>query len=114
MLRRSTDKGASWGAAKAIGPTTGPWSFEPILFLAGSKGRLVYEREGDANGTTSAVFYRESSDGGSTWSSAVKVSNTVRHYSIPAGVGAAGPTIVAWSDWQPDMLDSDVFVRRGS
>lgn len=113
-IRRSGDSGAHWAATKIIGATTGAWSYQPVVTQGGGVYRMVYEQELDVQGLASAVYYRQSTDGGVTWSAATRLSASKRPHAGPGGAALAGTrTVVAWYDINPELLDSDVVVRTG-
>ncbi len=127
-LIRSTDGGTNWSNAAELAPSTSGHQFFP--FLTASAGRVSaiwYDSQGDpdyaptrapcndASGGTSAclhVRYAESSDGGTTWSDSIQVTDaaTNPNYEQFGGrlvpffgdyitVAAVGDTIGAtWTD----------------
>ncbi len=114
VVKRSVDSGAHWSSAIPLSAAGGAWEYQPVVSVAGTTWRAVLEADANVAGTASAVWYRQSTDGGASWSTSVKVSTSTRPYAAPGGVTYAGRTIVAYWDNAPDVLDSDVFVRTGS
>lgn len=113
--RRTSNAGGSWAAAVPLtSPTSGAPSVNPLVRYAGGRFRVVIERCATVDCLATATWYRESSTGGASWTTAQKVSTSSRPFAVPDGVGYASRVIVLYHDVDPDLLDSDVFVRLGS
>jgi hypothetical protein len=109
-VRRSTDKGATFGSVVALSPASAAYSFQPVLTYRGGF-RAIYERCATNSCSTSAVYYRSSSTGAS-WSSAVTASVRKRSYGTPADVDVAGKVLIMYVD--SNSSAGDVYIRRGS
>jgi len=86
--KRSTDKGANWGADTRISPTPGADSF-PLLAHSGDTLHLVFFRN---NRTPQAAsYYKRSLDGGLTWEPDVLLGETM----FWPGLAAAGSSVMS-------------------
>lgn len=114
--RRSTNSGATWGDPAALSPASAHWSYQPVLSYRGGIWRAAFERCLDSTEcNSSATFYRQSSDGGRTWSSISRVSPSSTPYAWPVGVNASGgKSLVAYMVYDPATEMEDLHVRRGS
>jgi hypothetical protein len=112
-IRRTSDKGATWKTVVKLGSSTGYWTFQPMVARGGSRWQAVYERCLDANCAATGVYYRSSADGVS-WTTAVRISSSPRPFESPGGLAYADRVGVAFGDWAPKVLDSDLFFRAGS
>jgi hypothetical protein len=112
--RRSVDSGAHWSAETAVGIVASPYSFSPVVAIAGRRWRVAYEQCRTIDCLSSATYYRDSSDG-LTWSSPPKAVGTARSYNSPAGVTSSGAgTLVLYSSFEPDVDDNDVILSGWS
>jgi hypothetical protein len=114
VARRSGDGGATWGSATAIARKAAPFSFEPVFSTAGGRWRVLYEQCGSEACERSVTLYRDSIDGGLTWSASSRASGT-SGYNLPAGVGSTstGP-LAAWTRFSFDDMSMDVMLGFGS
>lgn len=112
--RRSTDGGASWGPTTALIGKNQHFSFEPIINVRGGVWRAVMERCTDStNCDGSRVLYRESTNGGQTWTAASRVSpeSGVSH-ATPVGVSQSeGLDVVSYLGFDGSTF---AFVRSGN
>ena len=113
VIRRTSDKGATWKTVVKLGASTGAFTFQPIVVYGGGRWQAIFERCLDTSCNTSAVYHRSSSDG-VTWTTAARVSSRPRPYQSPGGLAYADRLGVLFYDWAPAVLDSDVFFRAGS
>jgi hypothetical protein len=113
VIRRTSDKGVTWKTVVKLGSSTGYPTFQATVARGGSRWHAVYERCLDATCASSGVYYRSSADG-ATWTTAVRISSSPRPFEAPAGLAYADRIGVAFGDWAPKLLDSDLFFRVGS
>ena len=71
----------------------------------------VYERCSSSSCAASYVYYRASTNGGSTWSTAQIASVRKTKWGAPADVDVATKTIVLYDDYSSTA--NDVYVRAG-
>lgn len=109
VIRRSTNKGGSFGKVVSLSPASAEPSFLPVITYRGGF-RAVFERCTKNSCKSSAVYYRSSSNG-KHWSSATKASAVKRKWGSPAGVDVAGRILVLYTDSSKSA--ADVYIRRG-
>ncbi len=110
FFSRSTDSGSSWSAAVNISNNSGH-SLKPAIIVdsAGNINVAWY----DYTPGNYDIFFRHSTDNGSSWSAAVNISNNSVYSSYPAiTVDSAGNINVAWYDYTPGNYD--IFFRRST
>jgi hypothetical protein len=112
VIRRSTTKGVSWGSAVDVGGRSSAPSFSPVVSVRGTRWMLAFERCTSSSCTTSDAWYRASTNAGSTWASASRVSVRHRSWEAPTDVDVATKTLVVYTD--SNRSAGDVDVRQGS
>lgn len=92
--KRSTDGGSSWGADVRL--TNNPaWSFYSSVAVSGSIVHVVWEDYRDGN---HEIYYKCSTDGGSSWGVDTRLTNNVGASYYPK-VSVTGSAVhVAWED----------------
>lgn len=110
VIRRSTDKGAHWGSVVSLSTSRTYWTGAPVLAVRGSRWMAAFER---CNSTcsTSLVYYRASTNRGSTWGTAQAASTRKTKYNLPADIDVATRTILLYVDYSSTR--NDVYVRLG-
>ncbi|MDQ6928799.1 MAG: glycoside hydrolase, partial [Actinomycetota bacterium] len=107
VVARSTDNGVTWTQASTAQPVNSGTLVNPRLAIdptVGATGKLyvVYQRRVLASEPTAAdIFAQSSTDGGQTWSSAVRVNNDAfgNIQTNPwVSVGSGGVVNVIWHD----------------
>ena len=109
VIRRSTDKGAHWGSVVSLNPSSSYWSESPVLAVRGTRWMAVYERCSSSTCAASYVYYRASTNSGSTWSTAQIASVRKTKWGSPADVDVATKTILLYDDYSDTA--NDVYVR---
>ena len=90
--KRSTDDGATWGSDQRL-TNAAQRSWCPSVAVAGAKVHVVWEDNRDVDWYD--AYYKRSTDGGTTWSSDVKLSTSGMAFGPSAAV--AGDTVhVVW------------------
>jgi len=93
-FRRSTDRGLTWGAVKRITWTSGD-SYEPAL--SGDSNNIIHVVWKDDTPGNDEIYYMKSSDAGSTWSGAKRITWTSGSSSSPAIATDSNNTVhVVW------------------
>ena len=112
--RGTSTKGSSW-ASRVVATSTaaGSLAFNPVARYAGGAWRLGVERCATIECLSSGAWYRQSTNGGASWSTLQKVSTSSRPYATPDGIGYAGRVLFLYHDQDPALLDSDVYIRSG-
>ena len=125
--RRSTDGGLTWSVRTAQS-ADGEMATAPALTARGDGDvRIFYfQTAGGGNLNEWNVWYRASSDGGRTWSKAVKISDASggASYKAPAGFGevygdygelaitSRGKAVAAWGEGSSYLGPGGVWVNR--
>jgi hypothetical protein len=111
--RRSTDKGATWSSAVTLSASA-EQSVDPAIEATGTGDvrAWYFQTAGGGNVDQWNTWYRRSTDGGATWSSAVRLSDATggASYKTAAGflepygdygeiaITSAGKTIAVWGE----------------
>lgn len=85
---RSTNGGASWELPIPLATDT-TYSDQPVVAVVGSNVHIVWY---DGRAEASGIYYRRSTDNGTTWSAELRVSDTTRYPDYP-GITAVGGNI---------------------
>ena len=94
--RRSTDGGATWSAARRLTWTTGG-SFVPTIAVDSSD--QVHIAWHDDTSGDNEIYYKMSTDGGTTWSAAIRLAKLTGQSEYPAMAIDTGDIIhVVWQD----------------
>jgi hypothetical protein len=92
---RSLDRGATWGEATRLSETPDT-SASSAIATDGRYLHVVWSDFGDDD--YSEVYYRRSSDGGTTWDTTRRLTNASGLSSLPAITASGGNVHVVWSD----------------
>lgn len=104
--KRSTDNGATWGADTRLTLDPGD-SFCPSLIASGANVHLAWQDSRDGN---EEIYYKVSTDNGSTWGPDVRLSDYPSISQLPS-VAAAGPAVhVVWTDERDG--DLEIYYKR--
>jgi hypothetical protein len=121
----STNGGATWSARQALS-STGVNSTFPAVESRGSGDVRAYYMQADGGHDAWNVWYRSSTDGGATWSTAVKVSDATggANYKTAAGfkepygdygeaaITSGGKFIAAWGEGDSYTGPGGVWINR--
>jgi hypothetical protein len=109
--RHSGDEGLHWTAAAYVdGVPSGP----PVFAYGGGIWRTAYERCTVSDCSSSATFYRTSSDFATTWSvesQASQSTHTPRAYPGGVGVIANGQSVVVYTHFDGGSMEN-LYARR--
>lgn len=95
--KRSTDGGATWGEDTRVTNFAGV-SHMPAVTLTGSTIHLVWDDS--RAGANTEIYYKRSTDNGTTWESDTRLTNSAELSSNPS-VAVSGNTVhVAWDDYR--------------
>lgn len=115
VVRRTSNKGASWLGPVAISSPSAAYAFHPLLSHRNGVWRAVFERCSTNACTSSRTYYTESTNGGATWLPVALASKSTRPYVFPGGLAATGSAVfLLLGDYKVDVDDADVYVRVGS
>jgi BNR repeat-like domain len=108
--RKSTDGGSTWSAAKKITSTSGYSSTPALTIDAGDTIHLVWSDNTPGNWE---IYYKKSTDGGSTWSASQRLTWNSGNSQYPAVATDSGKTVdVVWQDQTPGNWE--IYYRKGS
>ena len=97
--KRSTNTGTTWSSAKRLSWTPG-YSWHPAIAIDSSDA--IHVVWSDSTPGATEIYYKGSADGGTTWSSAKRLSWTSGLSRSPAiGIGSADEIHVVWDDETP-------------
>ncbi len=108
--RKSSDGGATWASSKRLTWNSG-WSQYPAVTLDSlSHLHLVWQDYPAAN---EEVYYRKSTDGGTTWTSSKRLTWNPDNSNYPA-VAADSPAdlFVVWEDYTPGI--AEIYYRKST
>ncbi|HLG34364.1 MAG TPA: exo-alpha-sialidase [Bacteroidia bacterium] len=92
--KRSTDGGISWGADTRL-TNSSAWSDFPSVAVSGSVVHVVWQDDRDGN---FEIYYKRSTDGGSSWSADTRLTNNSAG-SFELSVAVSGSVVhVVWDD----------------
>ncbi len=95
FIRRSSDRGATWQGRRQVSLSTTLASRDPTITMKGAVVRVAYAQCTTTACTRARVWYRQSSTGGSTWSSATALTGTST-YAYPTGIAATSRILVLY------------------
>ena len=103
--KKSPDAGMTWNPAKRLTCTTSSWSEDPAIAIdTNDVVHVVWLDESPGNPD---VFYRSSSDGGTTWTAARRLTWTSGNTATLSIVSASSETIyAAWGNGPPTEIYS--------
>jgi Neuraminidase (sialidase) len=95
---RSTDAGATWDSVIRLTNDSADYAWQPSVAAAGATVHIAWYDGRNGPASPAEIYYKRSTDGGATWGSDVRLTN-----SAPASewvsIAAAGQRVhVAWSD----------------
>lgn len=98
FISKSTDGGVTWSAPAVVFDSI--WSGEPAIIVG--PGDILHATWHDWTPGNEEIFYSKSTDGGTTWSAPINVSNTSGNSMFPAiALGPSGNLHFAWMDTTP-------------
>lgn len=127
FVRTSTDNGVTWSARTEIGQNSGDAGFPVIEGVGANDFRVAWQD--DRNGATSwNTWYRRTTNGGSTWSAAVRLSDATsgatyknaNGYAFPYGdyfdldVTPTGTNVLIWAEGNNYVGPGGTWFTRGA
>jgi hypothetical protein len=126
FVRTSTDSGVTWSSRAEIGQNAGDAGFPVIEGVGANDFRVAWQD--DRNGATSwNTWYRQTTNGGATWSAAVRLSDATsgaayknaNGYAFPYGdyfdldVARSGANVVIWAEGHNYVGPGGTWFTRG-
>ena len=100
-FRKSTDGGATWLTARKVMSTTGESSY-PAIAVSGSNVYVVWNDNTPGNWE---IYLRRSTDGGATWQTYKRVTNSAMASTFPAVAVDGSNVHVVWEDYAPGNFE---------
>ena len=107
-FRRSTDYGATWDTEKRLTNN----SEQSWMADIAASGENVYVAWCDANPGNYEIYFRRSTDSGSTWESAQRLTNNAGDSYNPSIAASGSKVAVAWYDFTPG--NGEIYFRRST
>jgi len=92
--KHSTDNGVSWGPDTHLSDTNSN-SADPCISVSGSLINVVWEDNRDGN---IEVYYKRSTDGGSTWGADARLTNNTADSRHPSVASSGSIVHIVWDD----------------
>ena len=106
--RKSEDRGTTWGAARRMTWSSGAAGRPAILVDSADRIHVVWQD--DSSGATE-IYYRQSADGGATWSSVKRLTWTSGISDRPAlAAGSSASVHLVWQDDTPG--NQEIYHKR--
>ena len=106
--KRSTNNGSSWLADTRLTTDTN-FSFYPAVAASGSTVHVVWQDDRDGN---PEIYYKRSTNGGTTWSVDTRLTNQV-DFSIGPSVAVSGNIVhVVWQDFRDG--NPEIYYKRST
>jgi len=107
-IRKSIDAGATWQTAKRLSYNAGK-SYHPRIWIFNSNVYVVWS---DFTPGNSIVYFKKSTDGGSTWQATKTLSNSLRGAFCPEITGLGSNVYVVWCD--DDASGRNIYFRKST
>ena len=106
--KRSTDGGLTWGQDVQLSndPDT---SQSPSLAVAGPKVHVVWWDHRDGN---REIYYKRSTDGGTTWGQEIRLTNDFSYSGSPSLAASGDSVHVVWQDYRDGNLE--VYYKKST
>jgi hypothetical protein len=108
FYKQSTDGGATWSSSQNLSGTTGV-SYGPSIAVDGCNFHVVWWDNITGN---DEIFYKQSTDGGATWSSSQNLSETPEPSRVPFVAVFGCNAHVVWGE--NPTGDSKILYKQGS
>jgi hypothetical protein len=96
---RSTDRGATWNTAAALSSTADHGTARATICADGAVNVVVAWQDSGATGGNEDVYWRYSSDGGSSWSTAATLVTGTAEQEHPTLVAKDGVVALCWNNF---------------
>lgn len=108
FYKRSIDGGLSWGVVSQL-TQAGTYAELPSLAVSGSTVHLAWQDDRDGN---YEIYYKRSTDGGSTWEPDVRLTDSLGESWAPS-ISVTGPVVnIVWEDYRDILGYGDIYFKR--
>ena len=105
--KRSTDGGQTWGADTRL-TTNDSVSKNPAIAISGSYVHIVWDDKRDGN---REIYYKRSTDGGTTWGGDIRLTNATDISYCP-GIAVSGSNVhIIWTDLRDGNGNKDIYYK---
>ncbi len=110
FYKKSTDGGATWSASRRLTWNSGDSTKPRLAIDPAGNPHVVWE---DSTPGKSQIYYRKSTDGGTTWSASRRLTWNAGYSSIPSVVAdSSGNLHVVWHDDTPG--NAEIYYRKST
>ncbi len=107
--KRSTDGGSTWGATKRLTWTSGDSAYPAIAIDSNNNVHVVWH---DLTPGNAEIYYKMSTDGGSTWGATKRLSwNSGSSYGPAMAIDSNNSIYVVWHDKTPGNWE--IYYKKG-
>jgi hypothetical protein len=110
-VRRTTDGGATWQPRRLVSASTTLGVFDPTVTAKGSIVRVAYAQCTTSACTRSRIWYRQSANGGATWSTVAALTGSST-YAYPTGLAATSRILVLYDALGSSSADTGTAYLR--
>jgi len=105
---KSTSSGATWQTAKRLTNTTGE-SYNPEIAVSDANVYVVWQ---DDTLGTGNIYFRKSTDSGTTWQTAKRLTNNIGDCWSPSIAASGSNVYVVWQDDAPG--NEEIYFRKST
>jgi hypothetical protein len=109
FYKRSTDGGTSWGNDTRLTNALSN-SDTPTLMVVGSVVHLVWRENRDSN---YEIYYKRSTDNGTTWTADTRLTYTAQHSISPASFISGQVIHLVWEE-EPVLFNTEIYYKRST
>jgi len=110
-VRKSTNGGTSWQAAVRLSFNAGG-SYAPAIAVKNNAVYVSWSDNSPSAGGYTEVYFRKSPDGGTSWLTEKRLTNTAFNSNTPALAYTGTNVFVAWSDATPG--NNEIYLRKST
>jgi Neuraminidase (sialidase) len=111
--RRSTDGGATWGGVTRLTNDSSDYAWQPSVAAAGANVHVAWYDGRHGPTSPAEIYYKRSTDGGSTWESDMRLTNSIPNSQWTSIAAAGGSVHVVWSDVR-DGGANEIYYKRST
>jgi hypothetical protein len=109
--KRSTDGGSTWGPDVRLTYADSA-SMLPAIAVSETVAHVVWEDSRDGPSNTGEIYYKRSTDGGTTWGPDIRMTYNTQPSTNPS-IDLSGPNVhILWTDWRDMGLE--IYYKRST